>query len=256
VNYSAEVTAFVLARGNAQLDEVADGIGEDLATTKQLIGKLGAQGILRRDGDRVLVADKARAQTLAQQADGDYSPRTVPQSSAPRLAPPVALTHQPNTTLPKPATTRIPLATDVQIRSGIPLPPPRLGRVSPPCPWPLSAMEIGQMFEVAVPDGYEATDVANQVRKDIKIFDRLNPGRFFAVRTFENEAGKIAVGCWRESEAPVRGAHLKSAPKPAATVLAATGIGAMVAQQGAGDIPVFGKARMVSPLDKPKSKRA
>lgn len=267
MNQQAEIVQCVMDRGSPTVDEIADLVGMDMITLKQQVGRAVAQGLVKRDGERVLVDDRARCNTLVQQATGDYKAMAPPAGlrsgiqmtgvaapGSPSYAPP---------TVPTPAAAvglkrAVPLVlnSNVSIRKGVPLPQVRMGRMSPPCLWPFATMDIGDSFVVEVPGGCSAKEVAEQLRKDVKNFDRLSPGRFFAVRICEKEdpavLGELAVGVWREAEAQTRGAHMKghSPPPDVAGKVEGSGVRASVGMPGvvAGPGGSLAGARVVQPM--------
>lgn len=202
MNYSAEICRIVVDGEHSDVDAIRDQVGMSTKTFDILVSKLCGEGVLRRKGDRLEVHNQARARLAAEQAlkiaAAEPVRTTVPdRDTKPKRQPPLAIP-----------------AVPIEIRSNVPLPPPRIGRLGRPPSWlfiHFAKMAVGQSLSLPVPDDETPPRVAEFLRKEATAYRRIAPNFRVAVRI---EEGDKSVGLWREPDdgaTPVDGAATTSA---------------------------------------------
>jgi hypothetical protein len=186
MNYGAEICSKIIDEGMHDVDAIRDRIGLAEKTFDHLVGKLCGEGTLRRERDRLVIANHGRALVLSEQAQAN----TVPAASTlPRTLPepPAAKQRKLRVELP---------ALEVKIEKAVPIPPKRFGRAARIIPWPFKTMEVGDSFAIPVPEGFTPQEVAAALRRDADTFGRVAmPDLRVTVRI---EEGDKTVRLWRE----------------------------------------------------------
>jgi len=172
----------IVLEGPIDVDVLADRSGLSRQIFNVELSQLCRDGTFARHGDLVSSGNLNRVRMIA-------GSEPEPKKPKPALAPEPA----PEPTKKVSILTREALPTKFEIAKGIPIPEPRLGRPYV-CTWPFREMQIGDSFEIPVPDGSTANEVAALVRKDAGRHDRLFPT--FRITTRNSEDGK-GVRVWR-----------------------------------------------------------
>jgi hypothetical protein len=167
----------------AAVESICDRAGVSHSQFDAVVHRLCGEGVLHRTSTHVKVLKRERVLELMRDAEVPLATGKAP--AAPAAAPPAQRA--------KP--TRLALSTAVEVKRNVPLPPTRGGRASTLAPWPFATMAPGDMFEVVVPDGVDARDVAEQLRKDASAHKRVLPGLRVAVRILPCGT---KVGVWRD----------------------------------------------------------
>lgn len=197
-----EICRMVVDDGNPTVDSVYDRLQLTRAVGDALVSKLCRDGILKRTPGGRLVG--VNPKELAQW--GDKKPPLGSSAPVPPFMGPIGpvLGERPNRE-PKERPTRaapkpyreFPVPAKVELREGVPCPPPRTMKLG--CPWPFGSMKPGMSFAIDVPEGWTAHDVAGKLSRDATNWRRKHPDFQVAVRILE---GGKKVGLWRESEPP------------------------------------------------------
>lgn len=171
-----------------------------------LVNKLCREGLVKRDGDRLVAGWNKKA---FREMVAEASPPANPQHTT--LRPMTGAPFEVNANdKPKRAKRRdLPVPVKIEIRTDVPCPPARIGKVPRVIPWPFAQMQPGHSFSVDVPEGFTPQEVAKALAADVVRFRKTMPEFRAAIRIAEDQK---SVGLWREANTSIAPLQTIEAP--------------------------------------------